>query len=133
MFFKSFFVHSTTFSLTFAPVIRDRELHHRLSFRKADAIHIMETKILRVVQQGETFAVPTQKAEGGQIWKSNIILQELGGKYENQYVGAMLGNLAQCRFQPGDVVAATLRFSTHQYEDKVFQDVLVTELLKVKG
>ena len=83
------------------------------------------------MQQGEAFAVQSQKAENGQIMKSNIILQEMGGKYENQYVGAMLGDLALCKLQPGDIVAATLRFGTHQYEDRVFQDVLVTDLAKV--
>ena len=41
---------------------------------------------MRVVQQGEAFAVQSQKAEGGQVMKCNIMLQELGGKYENQYV-----------------------------------------------
>ena len=29
----------------------------------------METKIMRVVQQGEAFAVQSQKAEGGQVMK----------------------------------------------------------------
>ena len=91
----------------------------------------MPTNIYRVVQQGEAFAVQSQKAEGGQLMKSNIILQEMGGKYENQYVGAMLGDLALCKLQKGDVVAATLRFTTHQFEDKVFQDVLVTDLYKL--
>lgn len=88
-------------------------------------------KIMRVIQQSETVAVPSQKAEGGQVWKSNIILQEMGGKYENQYVGAMLGNMAQCRFYPGDMVAAKLRFAIHQFEDRVFQDVLVTDIHKI--
>ena len=91
----------------------------------------MTANLFRVVQQGEAFAVQSQKAENGQIMKSNIILQEMGGKYENQYVGAMLGDLALCKLQPGDIVAATLRFGTHQYEDRVFQDVLVTDLAKV--
>lgn len=89
--------------------------------------------ICKVVQQGETFSVPSQKAEGGTIMKSNIILQEVGGQYADQYIGAMLGNLAQCRFNPGDVVVATLRFGTHQFEDRVFQDVLITDLIKVIG
>ncbi len=93
----------------------------------------MDAKLFRVVQQGEVIAVQSQKAEGGQIMKSNIVLQEMGGKYENQYVAAMLGNLAQCKFYPGDVVAATLRFTTHQFEDKVFQDVLVTDLYKLNN
>ncbi len=86
--------------------------------------------IYRVAQQGQAFAVQSLNAEGGQLMKCNIVLQEMGGKYENQYVATMLGPLAQYRLQPGDVVAATLRFSTHQFEDRVFQDVLVTDLYK---
>ena len=60
---------------------------------------------MRVVQQGETFAVQSQKSENGQMMKCNIVLQEMGGKYENQYAAAMLGNIAQCKFAPGTLVA----------------------------
>ena len=92
----------------------------------------METKILKVVQQGEAFAVQSQKAESGQTMKCNIVLQEMGGKYENQYAAAMLGNVAQCRFTPGDLVVAALRFSTREYNGAVYQDILVTDIEKVK-
>jgi len=91
---------------------------------------MMNTQIFRVVQQGLAFAVQSQNAEGGQLMKCNIVLQEMGGKYENQYVAAMLGNLAQCRLQPGDVVAAALRFTTSEYQGRVYQDCLVTDLYK---
>jgi hypothetical protein len=92
----------------------------------------METKILRVVRQGEAFGVQSAKAEGGQIQKCNIVLKELGGsKFENEYVCAMLGNLAACRFCEGDVVVATLRFSTHEYQGQTFQEILATEILKI--
>jgi len=47
----------------------------------------METKILKVVRQGEAFSVQSAKADGGQIQKCNIVLKELGGKYENEYQG----------------------------------------------
>ena len=50
----------------------------------------METKILKVVRQGETFSVQSAKAETGTIQKCNIVLRELGGKFENEYVCAML-------------------------------------------
>jgi hypothetical protein len=43
----------------------------------------------------------------------------------------MLGNLAECRFHEGDVVAATLRFSTHEYQGQVFQEILATEIVKM--
>ncbi|MBO6125187.1 MAG: hypothetical protein J6P55_04930 [Bacteroidaceae bacterium] len=91
----------------------------------------METKILRVVRQGEAFSVQSAKAEAGQIQKCNIVLKELGGKFENEYACAMLGNLAACRFHEGDVVAATLRFSTHEYQGQTFQEILVTDIVKV--
>lgn len=91
----------------------------------------METKILKVVRQGEAFSVQSAKAEAGQIQKCNIVLKELGGKFENEFVCAMLGSLAACRFDEGDVVLATLRFSTHEYQGQTFQEILVTELVKV--
>ena len=119
----------------------------------------METKILKVVRQGEAFSVqrrkaasereqsdacidsaereqarPQVKAEGGQIQKCNIVLRELGGgKFENEFVCAMLGNLAACRFYEGDVVLATLRFSTHEYQGQVFQEILCTDIVKLNA
>ena len=94
----------------------------------------METKILKVVRQGEAFSVQSSKSEAGQIQKCNIVLREMGGsKFENEYVCAMLGNLAACRFYEGDVVAATLRFSTHEYQGQTFQEILATEIVKVKN
>ena len=97
----------------------------------------MEAKPFRVVRQGDAFSVQSTKAEGGQIQKCNIVLRELGGlKFENEFVCAMLGNLAACRFYEGDVVLATLRFSTHviqRHENdlQVFQDILVTDIVKL--
>ena len=92
----------------------------------------METKILRVVRQSEAFDVQSQKAESGKIKKCNIVLRELGGKFENEYVCATLGNLAEQRFAENDVVAATLRFSTHEYQGQTFQEILATDIVKIK-
>ena len=91
----------------------------------------METRILKVVRQGEAFSVQSSKQESGSIQKCNIVLKELGGKFENEFVCAMLGNLAACRFYEGDVVAATLRFSTHEYQGQTFQEILATDIVKV--
>ena len=88
---------------------------------------------MRVVKQGEAFAVQSQKSENGQMMKCNIILQEMGGKYENQYAAAMLGNMALCKFAPGALVAVTLRFTAHEYNGQVYQDILVTDIEKVKS
>ena len=87
---------------------------------------------MKVVRQGEAFSVQSQKSESGQIQKCNIVLRELGGsRYENEFVCSMLGNLAECRFYEGDVVAATLRFSTHEYQGQVFQDIVATDIVKL--
>ena len=94
----------------------------------------MEAKPFRVVRQGEAFSVQSQKAETGSIQKCNIVLRELGdtSKFGNEFVCAILGNLAACRFYEGDVVLATLRFSTHEYQGQVFQDVLATDIVPLK-
>ena len=63
----------------------------------------MNGMFMRVVQQGEAFAVQSQKSENGQMMKCNIVLQEMGGKYENQYAAAMLGNMAQCKYAAGEM------------------------------
>jgi hypothetical protein len=92
----------------------------------------METKILKVIRQGEAFSVQSQKNESGSIQKCLIVLRELGGsKFENEYACAMLGNLAACRFYEGDVVVATLRFSTHEYQGQTFQEILATDIVPV--
>ena len=101
---------------------------------------------MKVVRQGEAFSVQSSKQESGVIQKCNIVLKELGSKFENEYVCAMLGNLAACRFYEGelgnlaacrfyegDIVIATLRFSTHEYQGQTFQEILATDLIKVKG
>ena len=92
----------------------------------------METRIMKVVRQGETFSVQSSKQESGQIQKCNILLRELGGsKFENEFVCTMLGSLAECRFYEGDVVAATLRFSTHEYQGQVYQEILCSDIVKL--
>ena len=92
----------------------------------------METKILRVVRQGEAFSVQSKQSENGQIQKCNIVLRELGGsKFENEYACTMLGNMADCRFYENDMVAATLKFSTHEYQGQTFQEILLTDVQKI--
>ena len=87
--------------------------------------------IFKVMAQSETFAVPSQKAEGGQVNKCNIILQDIGGKYENSYVATVLGEQANIRFMRDDLVVASLRFSTREYNGQTYQDIVVTEIIKI--
>ena len=87
--------------------------------------------IFKVMAQSETFAVPSQKAEGGQVNKCNIVLQDIGGKYENSYVATVLGEQANIRFMKDDLVVASLRFSTREYNGQTYQDIVVTEIIKI--
>ena len=87
--------------------------------------------IFKVIAQSEPFAVQSQKAEGGQISKCNIVLQEPGGKYENSYVATILGEQANMRFAKDELVVASLRFSTREYNGQVYQDILISEIVKL--
>ena len=91
------------------------------------------TTIMKVVQQGEAFAIQSQKAESGQTMKCNIVLQDLGGRYGDQYVAVMLGNDAMSRFNSGDLVAVNLRFTAREYNGSMYQDILVTEIVKLRN
>ena len=94
----------------------------------------METKILKVVRQGEAYSVQSSKQESGSIQKCMIVLRELGGsKFENEFVCTMLGNLAGCKFYEGDVVIATLRFSTHEYQGQTYQEVLASDIYSLSS
>ena len=86
--------------------------------------------LFRVIKQTEPIQVPSQKAEGGMISKSTIVLQELGGKYENAYVVTLLGNAATCKYYPNDLVFAALRFSTREYNGATYQDIVANEIIK---
>ena len=89
----------------------------------------MKEMILRVVKCGECFTVKSEKSEGGVLNKRTLVLQELGGKYENSYVVSALGNLASIQFSEGDLVIATLRFQSREYNGQMFMDVIATELI----
>ena len=90
----------------------------------------MKEQILRVVKCGECFSVKSEKSEGGMLNKRTLVLQELGGKYEPTYVVSALGSQATLEFQEGDLVIATLRFSSREYNGQMFMDVVATELIK---
>ena len=90
----------------------------------------MKEMILRVVKCGECFTVKSEKSEGGVLNKRTLVLQELGGKYANCYVVTALGNLAPIQFDEGDIVIATMRFQSREYNGQMFMDVVATELIK---
>ncbi len=94
----------------------------------------MKTTIFYVVSQTDVSYVASQKAEGGQLAKCAVRLKEFGGsKFGNEYVGTMFGNLAQCRFFDGDLVAASLRFQVHEVNGAMYQEVVVNDVVKLQN
>ena len=91
----------------------------------------MSEKFFRVVKCGDKFSVKSEKSEGGSLDKRIMVLQELGGKFENQYVVAALGQLANTHLQVGDLVIAVLRFQSREYNGQMYQDITATELMVI--
>ena len=52
--------------------------------------------------------VQSEKSENGVLNKRTLVLQELGGKYEDSYVVTALGNLATIEWAEVDVIANEL-------------------------
>ena len=92
----------------------------------------MQERILKVVKSGEMFSVKSEKSETGMLNKRNLVLKELGGKYENEYAVSVLGNAASLAFYEGDLVVVTLRFQAREYNGQAFQDVTVTDIQALK-
>ena len=84
-------------------------------------------QVYKVVSQSE--AISVQKQDGGSIMKSTIVLQEFGGRYEDSYVCTLLGNTAQCKFEPNSLVYAALRFSHREHNGNFFQDIIVQDII----
>ena len=91
----------------------------------------MNTMILRVKKCGAMTTVQSEKSDNGVLQKRTLVLQELGGKYANCYVVIVLGNLATIEWAENQLVAADLRFQTHEYNGQVFRDVVANEIVKL--
>ena len=92
----------------------------------------MYEELFRVVSQGNVSYIPSSKEANGQLAKCEIRLKMLGGsKFSDEFVATLFGNLAQCRFYEGDVVVAVLRFSVHEVNGCLYQDVVCNDLVKL--
>lgn len=92
----------------------------------------MFEQIFKVVSQGTVSYIPSTKQEGGQLAKCEIRLKRLGGsKFGDEFVATLFGNLAQCRFYEGDVVVVVLRFSVHEVNGCLYQDVVCNDIIKL--
>ena len=94
----------------------------------------------KVIAQTQPVAV--EKQDGSTIQKGTIVVQEIGGKYDESYAATLLGNLATTKFTPGDIVWVALRFQAKDYHPKVngvpdttrteyLQDIMVQDIVKV--
>jgi hypothetical protein len=86
--------------------------------------------LLKVLSCGDMFSVKSEKAENGQLNKRQLVLQELGGKYEPTYVVTALGELATMEFSEGELVFATMRFQGREYNGQHYMDIVATELVR---
>lgn len=84
-------------------------------------------QFFKVAAQQEPFTVTKQ--DGTSLNKCQIVLQEIGGKYENSYVCTLLGNSALSRFYQGDLVYASLRFQHSEYQGKFYNEITVQDII----
>ena len=92
----------------------------------------MKKEIVSVVSQSDMTYVASQKAEGGQLAKCLIRLKEFGGgKFGDEYVCTIFGNLAQCKFYEGDLVLASLRFQVHEVNGSVYSEVIANDIVPI--
>lgn len=85
-------------------------------------------QVFKVVAQ--TTAAPVQRQDGTQTQKATIVLQELGGKYENSFAATLLGNMASLKFYQNDIVYAALRFQHREYNGQYYMDCTVHDIIK---
>ena len=80
--------------------------------------------IFKIVSQTEAVTINTQN---GQMQKTTLVMQEVGGKYADTFVAALIGN--QTKFFKGDIVWASLRFSCRDYNGNTYQDITVQDIV----
>ena len=83
--------------------------------------------LFKVIAQQDPFSVTKQ--DQSTLRKCVIVLQEIGGKHENSYVCHLLGNAADCKFYPNDLVYACLRFQHSEYQDKFYNEITVQDIV----
>ena len=84
-------------------------------------------QFFKVIAQQEPFTVAKQ--DGSSLTKCQVVLQMLGGKYEDSFVCTLLGNSAMLKFYENDLVLASLRFQHNEYQGKFYQDITIQEII----
>ena len=79
----------------------------------------------------QTPVINITKADGGTMPECTLVLQELGGQYEDSYTATLLGPIALRTFEKETIVAVSLRFQAHEYNGQYYQDIILQELHRV--
>ena len=98
-----------------------------LRVKKCGAMTTVQSERLRV--GGRT---PGMKSENGVLDKRTLVLQMLGGKYEDSFVVTALGSLATIEWTEGELVACSMSFRTREHNGQVYMDVIANEMVKIK-
>lgn len=93
----------------------------------------MKTSILKVKQVGQTTVFTSQKPEVGQQERRQVVLQALGGDYEDTFSATCFGIQARQPMAVGDIVAARLQMLTHEYQGQTYQDCVAREIVPLKS
>lgn len=77
--------------------------------------------------------VASSKTTSGNMGMRTIVMREIGGKWTNTYAVKVFSPQAETNYQPGQMVAACLRFrvSTNQVSGQVYQDVVAEEIVPI--
>ena len=83
-------------------------------------------KIEKWVQQ------PDVQTQNGMTSKAQVVLRCLGGRNAESFVGTAFGVVAGKPMQEGTLVVAEVKFFSHEYEGKFFQDVNIFDMVALK-
>lgn len=86
-------------------------------------------EIMKVVAQYEVQEI--MKKDGTTMKKCMLLVRKIGNEYEDSFAVTLLGNLASCKFYPGELVYAALHFTTNEYNGNVYQEVTARDIIKL--
>ena len=93
----------------------------------------MQTMLLEVVKCGDAFTVKSEKSENGELKKRQLVLKELGGKYESHYVVTALAEQAEKDKMRENDIEVPLSPQCDIREFMAHSAIEATEKLGVKG
>ena len=89
---------------------------------------------MQVIAKIEKWAqLPDVQTQNGMTSKAQVVLRTPGGRNAEGFVGTAFGIVAGKPLAEGTIVVADVRFYTHEYEGKIFQDVNIFDLMPLKS